>query len=247
MRFLFVRHAQPEWFADGAAQDDPGLTHVGHTQARLVAARLRTEHGDGAAVPTIDHFLVSPLERAQQTAAPIIEALGLTPLVCDWLREIESPPWHGAPLDHVRDVFEHHRNKPLDEHWDGLDGGESVRDFHERVCTGIQGFLDDHDRPRVHEQPALWPRRGAGPAETQPAAAGTEPVPTVLVTAHAGTNATLLGYLLGLEPVPWEWERFVTFHASISELAPIEVSGREAYSLRALSDVDHLPPGLRTA
>ena len=57
-----------------------------------------------------------------------------------------------------------------------------------------------------------------------------------MVVAHGGTNAVSLGYLLGIEPVPWEWERFVAFHAGISTIAPIEISGGHAFSLFRFSD-----------
>ena len=46
--------------------------------------------------------------------------------------------------------------------------------------------------------------------------------------------------------MPWEWERFVSFHASLSVLRPLEINGDHAFSLFRFSDVDHLPPELRT-
>jgi probable phosphoglycerate mutase len=67
-----------------------------------------------------------------------------------------------------------------------------------------------------------------------------------VIVAHAGTNATALGWLLGIPPVPWEWERFVSLHASISTLVPAEIGGASAYSLSRLGDIGHLPPELHT-
>ena len=55
-----------------------------------------------------------------------------------------------------------------------------------------------------------------------------------------------LGFLLGIEPVPWEWERFVSFHASISTIQPIEISGGHSFSLFRFSDIAHLPDALQT-
>lgn len=228
MRFLFVRHGQPEWFRDGAAVDDPVLTPLGWQQARHLGTRFAVEH--------VDRLLVSPLVRARQTAEPIAEALGLEPEVHDWLAEIASPPWFGAPIDHVQAVFDEHRDKPVDDHWEGLAGGESFRDFEQRVTSGLQGFLDDVAKPRLLERPALF-----APVATDPA-----DEPTVAVVAHGGTNGALLCYLLGFDAVPWEWERLVSFHASVSEVRPVDVSHRHAYSLFRFSDVAHLPPGLQT-
>ena len=66
------------------------------------------------------------------------------------------------------------------------------------------------------------------------------------VFAHAGTNGVLLCQLLGLEPVPWEWDRFVTHHASITRLSTMEMRDGYTFALNRLSDVEHLPRDART-
>ena len=63
-----------------------------------------------------------------------------------------------------------------------------------------------------------------------------------VLVAHAGTNAAALGHLLGVRPVPWEWERFVSFHASVTVLSPLEIAGGWAFSLLRFSDTAHLGP-----
>lgn len=224
MLFTFVRHGEPEWFRDGAALDNPGLTDVGRRQAEATGRRFAGRR--------VDRLLVSPLQRARETCTPIAAALGIEPEVCDWLAEISSPPWHGAPLDYVQQVFEQHRLKPVEDHWEGLEGGEAFHVFHRRVTHGLQEYLDAVGKVRVHDSPALWTRDGAEQH--------------TVVVAHGGTDASSIGYLLGIDPVPWEWERFISFHASVSELVPSEISGCHAYSLLRLSDVSHLPPGLHT-
>src|SRR5436190_607118 len=78
----------------------------------------------------------------------------------------------------------------------------------------------------VSEAPPLWKLE--------------QPARRIVVVAHAGTNATAVGHLLGIPPVPWEWERFVSFHASLSVLRPLEINGDHAFSLFRFSDVDHL-------
>ena len=67
------------------------------------------------------------------------------------------------------------------------------------------------------------------------------------VFAHAGTNGVILSLLLGLEPVPWEWDRFVTAHASITRLVTMEMGDGHIFSLTKLSDVEHLAVEDRTA
>ncbi len=229
MQFVFVRHGQPEWFRDGAALDDPGLTEIGWAQARHLGERFRHDPAD--------LLLVSPLPRARETAEPIAEALGLEPVVLDWLAELASPPWRGAPVDFVEQTFAAHRGKPLDEIWNGLDGGESFHAFHDRVTTGLAALLAEQGIHSANPQPALW--------QLDPLAAAA-PERRVVIVAHGGTNATAIAYLLGIPPVPWEWERFVAFHASVSDVHPISISGRHAYSLVRFADVSHLPPGLQT-
>jgi probable phosphoglycerate mutase len=224
MHVVLVRHAQPEWEREGLSVDDPPLTAVGHAQAQRLGRRFAAERAD--------RLLVSPLQRARQTAEPIAEALGLEPEVHDWLAEIANPVWEGTPIEHVARVFREHRVKPVDDHWAGLEGGESFSGFHDRVTTGLQQLLDASGSSRVRQDPALWSLAA--------------PDQRIVLVAHAGTNAALIGYLLGVPPVPWEWERFVSFHASVSSVEPIAISGSSAFSLVRFADVAHLPPGLQT-
>lgn len=224
MHFVIVRHAQPEWARDGLSIDNPILTDLGRAQARHLGTRFRRD--------TADLLLVSPLQRARETAEPIAEATGLEPVVLDWLAEIAAPEWEGTPAETVQQIFEEHRGRSLDELWNGLPGGESFHDFHRRVTNGFQEFLDEANSPRINDQPALWDL--------------DEPDQRVIVVAHGGTNASIIGYLLGIAPTPWEWERFVSFHASVSEVHPIEISGRHAFSLHRFADISHLAPGLQT-
>jgi probable phosphoglycerate mutase len=224
VELLFVRHAQPAWDDDGRSVDNPGLTDLGHAQAKLAGQRFI-----GA---DIDELIVSPLVRAQETAAYIADALQLEPITCDWLAEIGAPAWDDEPTEVVQQIFADLRRRPVDDHWQGIPGGESFRDFHQRVTTGLQGYLDLAGDRRVQEHPDLWHL--------------DQPKRRVVVVAHAGTNATALSYLLGIEPVPWEWERLVSFHASVSEIVPIDIADAHAFSLLRFADVSHLPPDHQT-
>ena len=122
-------------------------------------------------------------------------------------------------------------------------------------------FADEWTRParravgrpaRRRELPRLPQPRHRGPRRHARRAGATRisdapplwtlhhPARRIVVVAHAGTNATALGHLLGIPPVPWEWERFVSFHASVSVVRPLEISGGHSFSLFRFSDVDHL-------
>jgi probable phosphoglycerate mutase len=224
VELVFIRHGQPEWDRGGLAVVDPPLTDVGQRQADHV--------GDAFVGRPVDRLLVSPLVRAQQTAEPVAKALGLEPETLPWLAEIASPAWDGTPSDTVEAVFAEARAKPLDEQWDGLPGGESFRDFHRRVTGGLVGLLAQLGCERLTEFPPLWRL--------------TDPGPRVAIVAHAGTDAVCLGHLLGIEAVPWEWERFVSFHASVSVVRPMPIAEAHSFSLFRFSDTSHLPEDLQT-
>jgi broad specificity phosphatase PhoE len=224
MLFTLVRHAQPEWVRGGLSLDDPPLTAVGRAQAAQVGRRFRGQRADA--------LLVSTMVRASQTVEPIADALGLEPRVCPWLCEIHTPPWEGEPAEYVEKVFRDQRARPVEQLWDGIAGGETFHEFHRRVTHGLQEFLDEAGCERVNDEPSLWKL--------------SDPEYRVVIVAHAGTNAAATGYLLGIPPVPWEWERFASFHASVSTIAPIEIAGLHAYSLARFADVAHLAPGLQT-
>ena len=224
MELVFVRHGQPGWDRDGRAVDDPDLTDLGCRQAELMADRL--------AQLRVDEVLVSPLRRAQQTAAPLLERLGMEPVTLDWLAEISAPEWEGTPSEEVERIFRENRGRSVEELWDGLPGGESFRDFHQRITSGVDALLRERGASPATEFPPQWHL----PDDER----------RVVVVAHAGTNATAIGWLLGVAPVPWEWERFALRHASASTLVPLAISGAHAYRLEGLSDVSHLPPELQT-
>ena len=223
MELLLIRHAQPEWVRDGVAYNDPGLTELGHRQARAVADRFRTDRTP----PT--ELLVSSAVRAQETAGPLAEVVDPTPETHDWLFEIRLPDsWDGTPAEQIREQFTSARWRPRHEFWDGIpDGGESFRDFHARITSGLESMLADWGVRRHEDDPDnLWHV--------------PDDVRRIILVAHAGTNSTILCHLLGVEPQPWEWERFSTAHASVTHLVTVPISRGHIFSLRRMSDVAHL-------
>ena len=137
MDLFLVRHGQPDWAPDRIARNDPGLTETGHAQARRVAHRL-------SSLDRVDELWVSTMIRADQTADPFIDELGVIKEPFDWLREIQNPPeWDGRPVEHIERGFAEANVREMDEMWDGLPGGESFRDFHTRVVTGFPRDTSD--------------------------------------------------------------------------------------------------------
>jgi len=227
-RLTLLRHGEPDWAPEGAAVPDPGLTRYGLAQARAVAARI--------AVEGVDAIYVSPYRRAQQTAAPLVEATGIAPVTLAGLAEI-SVDVDGLPQEAVDRYFVDASQRPLALHWDGWPGAESFHDFHARVTAALEELLARHGlRPRrdVEHDFTQWDHRGA-------------PV-KIVVVAHGGTNAVALAHLLDVRPVPWEWLRFESELAaySVVQARPLGPRG-SVWSLQNFGEVDPLvEAGLRT-
>ena len=220
MLLRLIRHAEPAYVVDNTMFNDPELTPRGHRQAALLATR---DWG------RVDELWVSPMVRAQQTAAPVAEALGLEPVTHDWMHEIMVPgDWEGSPVDRYAEVFEQLNLRAIAELWEGLPGGESFRDFHERVTVGLRATLRRYGaEPVVTEDgdPDLW----SEPDDV-----------SVLFVAHGGTNAVTLCHLLGVSPTPWEWDRFDSAHTSVATLRTKQVAHAVAFGMTGFGDVTHL-------
>ena len=226
MELVFVRHGQPQWAVDGISQNDPHLSDLGHRQAELAARRLI------AGRRPIREIIVSPATRAVETAAPLAKLTGLKPVVVPDLVEIKMPDWSGTPEATVQEIFKEAQDRSPEAWWDGIPGGESFRSFHERVTTTVGRLLDERGIRPDAERTHLWRFTG-------------EPG-RIAVVAHAGTNAVAIGHLLGAEPTPWEWERFILYHAAFSRLRAIPLAGEHVFSLRTFNDREHLPADMRT-
>lgn len=227
MEIVLVRHAEPEWVRDGFNVDDPPLTERGRHQAEHLASRLAGE--------VFDEVLVSPLLRTRQTAEPILAALGHDLTIEPWLEEIRNPVWQGTPAERAEAAWRAEREKKSHERWSGIDGGEAVSDFVDRINVGCSLFLEERGVTRADTALPVW--HGADAHST-----GSR----ILLVAHAGTNSVAICHMLGLQPTPWEWERFVIGHATISRVRTVPLGDGVTFALTRLSDNEHLPPDMRT-
>lgn len=226
MEIVLVRHGEPEWVIDGLNIDHPKLTERGRRQAAHMAESLAEE--------TFDEILASPLERARETAAPLYVRLGRDEVVDPWLREIRSPIWQGTPREKADAAFAEERRRPSHRRWDGLSdqGGEANREFIARIRAGCERFLADRGIIPVGGDLPVWQI--------------ADPSQKICLVAHAGTNSCVMSYLLGLQPTPWEWDRFVLGHASITRLEALEMEDGFTFALTRLADVEHLDRSDRT-
>ena len=224
MEIVLIRHGEPEWVRDGLNVDNPPLTERGHRQAAAMAEYLGEEQ--------FDEVFCSPLVRARQTAAPLFEALGRSEAIDPWLEEIRNPIWHGTPQEKAEEAYREDRARRSHDRWAGLDGGEPVSDFVERIHVGCSLFLQERGVRRLDGTLALWDI--------------DRPDQKIAVVAHAGTNSVVICHLLGIAPTPWEWDRFVIGHGSVSRMRTLEMGDGHTFGLMRLSDTEFLDRAERT-
>lgn len=145
---LLVRHGEsaparedrPFPLVDG--QGDPPLAEFGREQAVLVGDRLAHEDLDGLYVTT--------LCRTQQTAAPLAERLGMTPVVEPGLREVMLGEWEGG-LFRIRVAEQDPVAVQMftQERWDVIPGAESTEAFTERIRESIERLAAKHVDRRI--------------------------------------------------------------------------------------------------
>lgn len=227
MEIVILRHAEPEWVKDGFSVDNPPLTSRGREQARLAAQTLVNEH--------FDEIFVSPLVRTRETARPLLDDLGRDLVIAEWLEEIRNPIWHGTPQERAEAAWKAEKSKSSHERWTGIEGGESVSDFVDRINIGVSLFLEENGLFRSDNSLPVW-HEGEDFQEDK----------KIALIAHAGTGSVSLCHMLGLQPTPWEWERFVIGHASINRISTLRLGDGITFGLTRLSDNEHLPHDMRT-
>ena len=107
----------------------------GQAQAGRVASRLARER--------VSAVQTSPLERAQETAAPLAEQLDLRPEVCEAITEIDVGDWSGRSFEALHD----------DPHWAAWNnargvtrppGGETMLEVQARVVGHLERARGDY-------------------------------------------------------------------------------------------------------
>lgn len=227
MEIVILRHAQPEWTKDGFSVDNPPLTEMGFQQAQLLADTLAQEH--------FDEIFVSPLVRTQQTAAPLLSLKNHPLHIADWLEEIRNPIWHGTPEEKANEAWRAEKAKSSHERWSGLEGGEAVNEFVERINIGTSLFLEEQGISRSNNELPVWHTNDT-----------FEDNKRIALVAHAGTGSVAICHMLGLQPTPWEWERFVIGHASINRIRTFPLGDGITFGLSQLSNNEHLPSEMRS-
>ena len=140
---LLVRHGEsrparpgdPFPLVDG--QGDPELAEEGRRQAVLVGERLRH-------LP-IEAVYVTKLRRTLETAAPLCEHLGITPVVEPNLHEVNLGEWEGGIFRiKVAESDPVAVQMVKEERWEVIPGAETVAAFQERIQRGLNNIAASH-------------------------------------------------------------------------------------------------------
>lgn len=140
-RLILVRHAETQANLEQLWQGDldAPLTQRGLLQVEATARRLAEMHRQ----EPFDLFYVSPLPRAQSTAAAIAHATGLPILIEDGLREFGLGDWEGRSLRELREI------EDLWGRWDvdpsfAPPNGESPLSFNRRAVQMLNDLAQRH-------------------------------------------------------------------------------------------------------
>lgn len=143
---VIIRHGETEWNREGRIQGhlDSALTPEGVAQAEACATRLQAE--------IFDHVVASDLPRVQHTAGILTSQMALAIRNDVALRERCFGVGEGktySELDALYvDAFKRVRSENPDLEV-GLEGGESRREFHERIVSILQKIAEEHAGKRV--------------------------------------------------------------------------------------------------
>ncbi|WP_244826993.1 histidine phosphatase family protein [Caballeronia sp. TF1N1] len=142
---LFIRHGETDWNRIKRIQGhiDIPLSEHGRLQAEQLGRRMAREGG-------LDAVYSSDLQRAQQTARPFADALGLELCLSKGLRERLYGAFQGHDSDEISEKF------PAEfVEWQTRDpgftppGGESQRVFYHRVVHAMEPILAAHPGGRI--------------------------------------------------------------------------------------------------
>ena len=143
-RFIVVRHGETQWNVEARVQGkgNSPLTAVGLAQAEAIAERLAAER--------FDVLVASDLGRAMQTAQAIARRCGHAVVPDPRLRERDFGAGEGMTYEEIDrawpDVFTRSRETDPDA---AVPGGETRRQFHERVRDAFAALAREHEGKRV--------------------------------------------------------------------------------------------------
>ncbi|MEM9008493.1 MAG: histidine phosphatase family protein [Cyanobacteria bacterium P01_F01_bin.86] len=219
-RVIIVRHGQSTYNLKKLIQgqiDVSTLTDLGIAQAKQV--------GEALTGIAFDHVYASPLKRAAQTAATIVEVLQAeipsipAPETVDTIKEIDLPIWEGLSFEEAKaqnpEIFDAWYHDPANCNMTLEDGTEfyPVRSLYDRAAQFWQDTLPKH------------------------------PGQTILIVAHSAINRALIGTALGLGP-----DRHENLHQANCAISVLNCSGSlgDGVQLETMNLTSHMGETLPT-
>lgn len=205
---FIVRHADAIPEADeiipSGVYDNLPLSRIGREQAQVLAERLSSIK--------FDALYTSPLQRCQETLAPLAKRLEMTPTIVEELKEIRLGSLDSLPADSnilaaltaalKERQIELVRKAGGTGSWDAVEGSEPSKEFRRRVVESLDDIANRHIGQRV------------------------------VVMAHGGVVNAYAAETLGLE-------KDFFFPAANTSITVVRVAGQHRV-LYILNDVGHL-------
>ncbi|MBE6957852.1 MAG: histidine phosphatase family protein [Ruminococcaceae bacterium] len=135
---ILIRHGESETNTRKVftGQLNAALTQTGREQARLMAEYLDKYE--------VDKLYVSSLQRAVDTAKPIVQRQNCPVELCDELMEINSGLWQGLTFVQISERFpDTHAAWKIDIDNAAPDGGETCRQLFDRVTVFLKKVLQE--------------------------------------------------------------------------------------------------------
>lgn len=217
MKLLIIRHGDPDYAADS-------VTEKGAREVEMLAERLSRLD--------IHTFYVSPLGRAQRTAAPTLQRLHKDAVTLPWLREFQAPvqdpetdrlrnPWDFKPAYWMQDPRFY--DASLWTQTPVMQTGDVASEA-QRVYQGLDDVLARHG----------YRRKGLYYEAT---AANTD---TIAFICHFGVECVMLSHLMNISPMPL-WHHFCALPSSVTTLVTEErEKGIAVFRCLSFGDLSHL-------
>jgi len=141
---FLIRHGEVEtgYHRVFGGRIDMNLSPRGLEQARRTAEHLRGHK--------FDAIFASPMKRAQQTLAPLLEHRRTRPTTLDELREVDFGDWTGLNFLQVRERFGAHAYQWLDYIERGsIPNGENANDLRARIAPCVLRMLSGQEGKSV--------------------------------------------------------------------------------------------------
>lgn len=139
MELWLIRHALPVRIDGGDAPADPPLADEGREQAEQLAAWWAAFGADAV--------YASPMLRAQQTASPLADALGLSIATVDDIREFDSHLPTYIPIEELR--ADPVAWQEAVDAWLSPEAEAERQEFRRTVVTAIDAVAGSHKGERV--------------------------------------------------------------------------------------------------